>query len=121
MRLVGIIVAICALLAGLFAARGLVMRFFPIELVGVVDRIEEFHSGGFRSSSEGKRQLRQFAVLFKDGRMCEGYDTSFALVKPGDQIEMRGYHDVKGWPLFDPEWWECDEGQLVQIIEKAKK
>jgi len=78
-------------------------------------RIARFHKGGFSSTQEGTRQLAQFAIIFEDGFQCEGTDTSLAAVEEGDRIQIRAYHDVKGWPIFDPEWWECDEAQLVRI------
>ncbi len=58
----------------------------------------------------------QFALVFEDGFQCEATDTSFAAVREGDRIEIKGYHDVKGAPVLDPEWWECDEAQLLRIV-----
>lgn len=109
-------VVVCLLLcAGLVSARGVLARFMPITYEGEVMRIAQFRKGGFNSKAENTRQLTQFAIIFTDGFQCEGYDTSLAAVKTGDSIVIRGYHDVKGWPVLDPEWWECDEAQLVSI------
>ena len=113
--------AIVAVLIGLpllaWQARGVIARFFPIEHEGVVKRIGTFDKGFPRSSEQGTRQSRQFAILFEDGFSCEGYDTSFAAIKEGDRISIRAYHDVKGTPVLDPEWWECDEAQLVGLVD----
>lgn len=103
------------LLVGAWKARGILIRLMPVRHTGEVLRIGTFHKGGMGQRDQGTRQIRQFAVLFEDGFMCEGHDTSLSAVKPGDIVEIRGYHDVKGWPLLDPEWWECDEAQLVGV------
>ena len=100
---------------GAWAGRGVVARFFPIRHQGTVMRIGTFHKGGMGASDQNTRQIRQFALIFEDGFQCEGTDTSFAAVREGDRISIRGYHDVKGAPVLDPEWWECDEAQLVEI------
>ena len=78
-------------------------------------RIGTFSKGGILRGEVDTRQIRQFALIFEDGFQCEGTDTSFAAVREGDRIRIRGYHDVKGAPVLDPEWWECDEAQLVSI------
>lgn len=115
LKLAGVFVVLVLLVVGAWQARWLLVRLAPIDHTGTVQRIRTFHKGGFSSPNEKTRQLRQFALLFEDGFMCEGYDTSFATVEIGDQITIRGYHDVKGWPLLDPEWWECDEAQLMSL------
>lgn len=107
--------ALVALCMGAVRLRWVVARVFPITHVGKVMRIETFSKGGLSRVVEGTGQLNQFAIVFEDGMSCEGWDTSFAAVKAGDVIEIRAYHDVKGWPVLDPEWWECEEGQLVNI------
>jgi len=103
----------------LWSARTVVVRFFPIHHTGVVVRVGQFSKGGMRRQSAGTHQIRQFAVLFEDGFHCEASDTAFAAVREGDLVHLRAYHDVKGWPILDPEWWECDEGQLVSIDQPA--
>ena len=105
------------LVLGLWLGRGVVARILPIEHTGEVMRIAQFHKGGVLRGEQGTRQIRQFALVFSDGFMCEGTDTSFAAVREGDTITIRGYHDVKGWPVMDPEWWECEEAQLVSMRE----
>jgi hypothetical protein len=98
-------------------ARGFLVRLIPIEHEGEVRRIADFHKGGFSSSGEKTHQLRQFAILFDGGFDCEASDTSFAVVREGDRVRIKGYHDVKGFPVMDPERWECDEAQLLEILE----
>ena len=88
----------------------------PIHYTGKVSRIAHFSKGGLGSRAEGTRQLVQFAIFFEDGFDCEGYDTSFAAIREGDTIAIRGYHDVGGTPLLDPEWWECDRAQLDRLM-----
>lgn len=100
-----------------WSTRGLVARLFPIDHTGVVMRISRFHKGGVTRQTEGTRQLAQFAMIFEDGFQCEGTDTSFAAIREGDRIQIRGYHDVKGAPIVDPEWWECDEAQLTRLVQ----
>ena len=111
----GVVVAGVLLLALLWTGRTVVSRLIPITHTGEVMRIATFHKGGIQRRNEGTRQLNQFAIIFSDGFQCEGSDTSFAAVREGDVITLKGYHDVRGWPLLDPEWWECDEAQLVRI------
>ena len=110
-----------ALLIGLpllaWQGRTVLTRLFPIHHEGVVMRIGTFDKGFPRSGEDATRQSRQFAILFEDGFNCEGYDTSFAAIEVGDRIEIRGYHDVKGLPIMDPEWWECDEAQLIRLVD----
>ena len=91
-------------------------RLFPIDHEGEVLRIASFNKGGFSRAEEGTRQLNQFAIIFADGFDCEGTDTSFAAIEPGDRILIRGYHDVRGLPVLDPEWWECEEAQFIRIV-----
>lgn len=105
------------LIGGAVAGRGLLARLFPIDHEGTVMRIASFHKGGMSARDQETRQVNQFAIIFADGFQCEGTDTSFAAVREGDRIEIRGYHDVRGWPILDPEWWECDEAQLVRLIQ----
>lgn len=105
------------LLVGAWIGRGVLARLLPIEHTGEVLRIAQFSKGGHLRGEQGTRQIRQFALVFTDGFLCEGTDTSLAAVREGDVIHIRGYHDVKGWPLMDPEWWECDEAQLVSIVD----
>lgn len=105
-------------LVGAWSARGIVARFFPIHHEGTLARIGTFHKGGFNQADQGTRQIRQFALVFEDGFQCEGSDTSFAAAREGDFVRIRGYHDVKGAPVLDPEWWECDEAQLVEIVTR---
>ncbi|MCK6507842.1 hypothetical protein L6R53_31495 [Myxococcota bacterium] len=110
--------ALLLLLLGLaVAGRGLLARLFPIEHQGTVLRIASFSKGGVSQRDQQTRQINQFAIIFTDGFQCEGTDTSFAAVREGDRIEIRGYHDVRGWPVLDPEWWECDEAQLVRLVQ----
>ncbi len=113
--------AIVAVLVGVpllaWQARGVISRLMPIHHEGVVKRIGTFNKGFPRSGEDSTRQSVQFAILFEDGFNCEGYDTSFATIKEGDRIEIRAYHDVKGMPVMDPEWWECDEAQLVGLVD----
>lgn len=97
--------------------RQLLARLFPIEHQGQVKRIAQFHKGGALRGDQDTRQVNQFAIIFTDGFQCEGTDTSFAAVREGDRVAIRGYHDVKGWPVLDPEWWECDEAQLVGLLD----
>ena len=96
------------------------VRLAPIEHHGVIKRIKPFHKGGISQKVEKTRQLNQFAMIFADGFECEGTDTSFAAIEVGDEVVIRGYHDVAGWPVFDPEWWECDEAQLVELVQGAE-
>ncbi len=117
----GIIAVVVVLLGGAWALRGVLARVFPIDHTGEVMRIANFHKGGMNRRTEGTHQLNQFALIFEDGFQCEGSDTSLAAIREGDTIEIRGYHDVKGMPVFDPEWWECDEAQLVRIVAEASK
>ncbi len=109
----GMGIAAALLLLGLGVAKGkwLFARMLPISYEGTVQRINPFQSAG---TTLGPR--RQFAIVFQDGFICEGNDTAFVTVKPGDRIEIVGYHDVKGWPILDPEWWECEESQLVKLV-----
>jgi hypothetical protein len=111
----GAVLVVLALgcLGGL-SARSVLTRLFPITHEGEVERIAQFRKG-FGRQDAASRQNNQFALLFTDGFQCEGHDTSFAVVKAGDRIQIRAYHDVRGWPLLDPEWWECDEAQLVSV------
>ena len=118
--IVGLVVALVLLVVVAWVARGAIARFCPITHAGKVMRIGTFHKGGLNRKAEGTRQLRQFALVFEDGFQCEAYDTSFSTVREGDFIKIRGYHDVKGWPIFDPEWWECDEAQLLTIRPPAE-
>lgn len=74
-----------------------------------------------RAGDQGTRQIRQLALIFEDGSQCEGADTSLAAIREGDVIEIRGHHDVKGVPVVDPEWRECDEAQLVSIAQAGPK
>jgi len=115
-QLLWIPVALVGLAAIAWFTRGVWVRLIPIHHEGEVRRIADFHKGGFSSRGEKTHQLRQFAILFDDGFNCEASDTSFAVVREGDRIHIKGYHDVRGWPLLDPEWWECDEAQLVEIL-----
>lgn len=103
-------------LAAAWTLRTPLSRLFPIYHQGQLKRIAVFHKGGFSRGPEGTRQLNQFALIFEDNFNCEGYDSSFAAVKVGDHLKIKAFHDVKGWPLMDPEWWECDEAQLVEIF-----
>ena len=96
----------------LFWSRTLIVRFFPIKHDGVVYRINTFNKGWYHTKDT--RQQIQFSILFEDGFNCEGYDTSFVNVEPGDRIVIKGYHDVSGWP-WKPDFWECDEGQVVKF------
>ena len=116
-RLIWIPVGLTALAIGAWMSRTFWVRMFPIHHEGEVRRIADFHKGGFSSRGEKTHQLRQFAILFTDGFDCEASDTSFAVVREGDRIHIKAYHDVGGWPLMDPEWWECDEAQLLEILE----
>ncbi len=102
-------------LTGLWQTRWFMARLLPIHHTGEVMRIAQFHKGGIGRTDQDTRQIRQFAIIFADGFQCEGTDTSLAAIKEGDTIEIKGYHDVKGAPVLDPEWWECDEAQLVRI------
>jgi hypothetical protein len=106
-----------ALLVGVWALRFPLMRLFPIHHSGELARIAAFHKGGISRRSEGTRQLNQFALIFTDGFQCEGTDTSFAAIKPGDSIRIKAYHDVAGFPILNPEFWECDEAQLVALVQ----
>ncbi|MCB9766183.1 MAG: hypothetical protein H6739_40785 [Alphaproteobacteria bacterium] len=112
-----VLLALLALPVVAWKARFLLTRLFPIDHEGTVMRIATFRKGGFNSRNEDTRQLNQFAIIFDDGFDCEGYDTSLAAVREGDVIRLRGYHDVKGFPVLDPEWWECDEAQLVGFVK----
>lgn len=114
-KLVGLVAVLLGLTLIAWSGRSVVARFFPMRHEGTVLRIGTFDKGGFSQREQGTRQIRQFAIVFDDGFQCEGTDTSFAAVREGDHIEIRGYHDVKGWPVLDPEWWECDEAQLVTV------
>jgi hypothetical protein len=112
--------ALVALLVGapllMWNSRMILNRLLPIHHEGVVKRIGTFDKGFPRAGEVRTRQSRQFAILFEDGFDCEGYDTSFATVQVGDRISIKAYHDVVGFPVMDPEWWECDEAQLMQLI-----
>lgn len=121
LHIAGVVAALLTLVVGAWAGRGVLTRFFPIAHTGTVMRIATFHKGGTRAADQGTRQIRQFALIFEDGFQCEGTDTSLAAIREGDVIEIRGYHDVKGMPVMDPEWWECDEAQLVAIEEAGPK
>lgn len=100
-----------------WGGRHVLVRVFPIRHEGRLARIAQFHKGGMGRADQGTRQINQFAMIFEDGFQCEGTDTSFAAVKEGDVVRIRGYHDVKGAPVLDPEWWECDEAQLEALID----
>ena len=115
----GGVLVVLLLAVGGWLSRGVLVRLFPIHHTGEVYRIGKFHKGGIASRGESTRQLNQFAIIFRDGFQCEGTDTSFAAVKEGDTVRIRGYHDVKGWPVLDPEWWECEEGQLVRLVAEG--
>ena len=67
----------------------------------------------FTSSPFANQDVQSIVSILNN----EGYDTSFAAIKEGDHIEIRAYHDVKGMPVMDPEWWECDEAQLVGLVD----
>ena len=108
---------IVAVLALGWSARGILARLAPIEHEGVVERIGQFHKGGLARGEQDTHQIRQFALIFEDGFLCEGSDTSFAAIREGDRIRIRAYHDVRGAPILDPEWWECDEAQLVELVK----
>jgi hypothetical protein len=112
----GILAGIVALLAGGWALRVPLSKLAPIDYTGKVMRIAKFHKGSITRSDADTRQLNQFAIIFEDGFQCEGTDSSFAASREGDVIDIRGFHDVTGLPLFDPEWWECDEAQMVRIV-----
>jgi hypothetical protein len=114
LKLVAITIGFLSLALLVVLTRGIWVRFLPIHHEGEIARIATFRKG-YGRRDEDTRQTNQFAMIFADGFQCEGYDTSFATVKEGDRIRIRGYHDVKGWPILDPEWWECDEAQLVSI------
>ena len=107
-----IIIAFIAVLLIVWWTRQLWIRFTPITHEGTVYRINSFDKGWYQTKDT--RQQVQFSVLFEDGFECEGYDTSFVNVREGDRIKIKGYHDVSGWP-WKPDFWECDEGQLVKI------
>jgi hypothetical protein len=118
-KIIGVVAILAAgafLVVG-WSFRTMVMRFAPVHHTGEVARIGTFHKGGIARKHAGTHQLNQFAILFVDGFQCEGSDTSFAAIKAGDIVEIRGYHDVKGYPVLDPEWWECDEAQLVRLAQ----
>ena len=123
MKRIAIRLALAAilLLAAAWFARVPLSRLFPIHHTGQLKRIAVFHKGGFSRGPEGTRQLNQFALIFEDNFNCEGFDSSFAALRTGDSISIKAYHDVRGWPLMDPEWWECDEAQLVELIDEAPK
>jgi len=108
-----VVILIVVVLAAAIKGRWVVARLLPIHHTGTVMRIKSFHKG---FSDNNTRQQRQFAIIFEDGFDCEGFDTSLAAVEEGDVIEIRAYHDVEGFPILNPEWWECDEAQLVQIV-----
>ena len=113
----GVLATLLLVIGSAWALRGALARIFPIHHTGEVMRIATFHKGGIGRKDQGTHQINQFALIFRDGFQCEGSDTSFAAIREGDTVEIRGYHDVKGVPVFDPEWWECDEAQLVKIVE----
>jgi hypothetical protein len=121
LHIAGAAAALLALVLGAWAGRGVLARFFPVDHTGTVMRIATFHKGGTQAGDQRTRQIRQFALIFEDGFQCEGTDTSLAAIREGDVIEIRGYHDVKGMPVMDPEWWECDEAQLVAIEQAGPK
>ena len=104
----------------IWGTRRILSRFFPIDHSGKVLRIASFNKGGWSSKGEDTRQLNQFALIFEDGFNCEGTDTSFAAIREGDIISIRGYHDVTGFPFLNPEWGECDEAQLIEIVTPQK-
>lgn len=111
--------ALVLLVVAIWLLRVPLSRLFPIEHEGEVLRIASFNKGGFSRAEEGTRQLNQFAIIFADGFDCEGTDTSFAAIEEGDRILVRGYHDVRGIPIIDPEWWECEEAQFIRIVAPA--
>ena len=115
-----VLIGVLVLLSVGWFSRFWVIRFIPIEYSGTVLRIASFNKGGWSSASEKTHQLNQFAIIFEDGFNCEGSDTSFAAIKEGDLIEIRGYYDVHGFPLLNPEWGECDEAQLIRIQTPKK-
>ncbi len=106
--------------AGAWTLRRPLSLLFPIEHTGTLMRVAQFHKGGYSGRAEGTRQLRQIVLIFEDGFDCEGTDSSLAAVREGDLITIRGYHDVRGTPFLDPEWWECDEAQLVRLHPPGK-
>lgn len=117
--LIGAGVVAALLLVAAWMLRVPLSRLVPIRHEGSLARIESFHKGGFDRQREGTRQLAQFALIFDDGFICEGTDTAFAAVKAGDTVRIRAYHDVRGWPVFDPEFWECEEAQLVELVKRG--
>jgi hypothetical protein len=85
-------------------SRTLVLRFFPIHHSGKVQRIGMVQNMGSPGMS--------FAILLEDGFVCESTLPAFGAIQKGDTIHLRGYHDVRGWPVFDPGFWRCTEAQL---------
>jgi len=112
----GVVLLIVVLAVGWWGRRILV-RLMPIHHEGTVLRIKQFRKGYGSNRDNDTRQQNQFAIIFEDNFDCEGYDTSLAAVEPGDRIRIRAYHDVEGFPILNPEWWECDEAQLDQIVD----
>ncbi len=117
----GVLVLSILACLGIVRFRQTLTYFMPIEHTGTILRIADFHKGGFNSGNEGTRQLRQFAIIFEDGFDCEGTDTSLAALREGDQVTIRGYRDMRGWPIVDPEWLECDEAQLIKLFTEPKE
>ena len=111
----GVLVVLIVGCVGVYQFRRPISYLFPTTHTGTVLRIADFHKGGWSSRNENTGQLRQFAIFFEDGFDCEASDTSFAAVREGDVITIKGYHDVRGIPFIDPEWWECDEAQLERL------
>jgi hypothetical protein len=97
-------------LTGAWFGRTLALRFFPIHHSGVVQRI-----GVVQNLGTGGPMTRSFAILLEDGFVCESTLPAFAAVQKGDTVHLRGYHDVRGWPVMDPGWWRCTEAQLDGI------
>ena len=120
-NLIAPIAVILGLVVLSWLARHPLSRLLPIHHTGTVMRIAKFNKGGISRKAEETRQLTQFAIFFEDGFQCEGTDTSLAAVREGDVIEIRAYHDVAGWPILNPEWWECDEAQLNELMKPAER
>ncbi len=57
-------------------------------------------------------------VTFEDGFECQGNDDSFAAVREGDTIALKGRPYTAGAPFADPDWWDCKEARLVRLFPK---
>ena len=118
-RLAGVLVLLAVAVGGAWYFRTSVGRLFPIHHTGKVLRIAPYHRPGVDPNLDASARYRNFALYFTDGLVCEGYDTALAGVREGDELEIKAYHYVAGWPVLDPEWGECREAVVIKLLTQA--